>query len=49
MKPEKLIEVLSVAERLKRCGASLLHIRWKAGECCGAFLENYTDGLFCQR
>ena len=48
MKPEKLIEVLSVAERLKDA-VRHCYIRWKAGECCGAFLENYTDGLFCQR
>lgn len=48
MKPEKLIEVLSVAERLKDAVRPLLYIRRQAGECCGAFLENYSDGIFCQ-
>lgn len=50
MKPEKLIEVLSVAERLKD---AVRHSytsggRWQAGERCRAFLEDHADGIFCQ-
>ena len=47
MKPEKLIEVLSVAERLKD---AVRHSYTSGGrrERCRAFLEDHADGIFCQ-
>ena len=48
MKPEKLIEVLSVAERLKDAVRHSYTSGWQAGERCRAFLEDHVDGIFCQ-
>ena len=46
-----LIALFFAIQIFRSSGALDLIVRFltQAGECCGAFLENFSDGIFCQR
>ena len=49
MEPTKLLEALRTAECLKDATRHLLYIWRTPGKCCGALLEDHSDGILGQR
>ena len=46
MQARELLNLLTVAERLKDTTRQLLHVKRKTGKCCGTQLDDDIDGVF---